>query len=83
MSDTIQNWLNKPANAAIAGAAAALVMSMFTPAVVILGVGGAAAAGTYMWKKHSDSKTSAGDAKQDQGEKHETVTQEQTGSEAK
>jgi len=54
MNDTTQNWYNKPTYAAAAGAAAALVMAMFTPAAVILGIGGAVAAGTYLWKKSGD-----------------------------
>ena len=54
MSDTTQNWYNKPTYAAAAGATAALVMAMFTPAAVILGIGGAVAAGTYLWKKSGD-----------------------------
>lgn len=51
MSDTTKDWFSKPTNAAAAGAAAALVLAMFTPAALILGVGGAVAAGAYIWKK--------------------------------
>lgn len=53
--------LRKPGVAAAAGATGALVMAMFTPAAVLLGLGAAAAAGVYYYNRKSRKKDEKGE----------------------
>lgn len=52
--DMIPEDMKKPAVAAAAGAAGALVLALFAPAAVLLGVGAATVAGVYLYDKHKD-----------------------------